>query len=122
MRLDKWLWTARFFKTRSLAAEAVSGGKIKVNEGPAKPARDLKLGDVLQIRQGDQLWTVVVSGFCEQRRPAAEAKLLYQETPESFVERQRLLELRQLAPAPLSEHKGRPTKRDRRQLGVFRGE
>lgn len=120
MRLDKWLWAARFFKTRSLASTAVDGGKVRLNGLSPKPAKDVKPGDELQIRAGEQLWTVIIQGLCEQRRPAPEARLLYQETPESQQERERQAELRKVAPAPLADHKGRPTKRDRRQLNAFR--
>lgn len=122
MRLDKWLWAARFYKTRSQAADAVGGGRVKVNGAAAKPARELKTGDLLQLRAGEQDWQVVVRAFAEQRRPAPEARLLYEETPESAAERERLAELRKLAPAPEAEQRGRPTKRDRRQLGRLRGE
>lgn len=73
MRLDKWLWAARFFKTRSLARAAVEGGKVRLNGLAVKPAREVKLGDELQIRAGEQVWTVVVEGLHEQRRPAPEA-------------------------------------------------
>ena len=121
MRLDKWLWVARFFKTRSLASAAVEGGKVRLNGLAVKPAREVKLGDELQIRAGEQVWTVVVEGLHEQRRPAPEARLLYRETPESRQERKRQAELRRLSPIPGADHKGRPTKRDRRQLNVFRG-
>jgi len=107
MRLDKWLWAARFFKTRSLATDAVDGGKVKVNGCAAKPARDVKAGD--------EDWEVVVIGLSEQRRPAAEARLLYQETPGSQLQRSRAAELRKLDPVPAADQKGRPTKRDRRQ-------
>ena len=120
MRLDKWLWTARFYKTRSLASAAIDGGKVKLSGVAVKPAKEVKLGDQLQIRAGDQLWVVSVAGFCEQRRPAPEAQQLYRETPESIQERTRQAELRKIAPTPLSENKGRPTKRDRRQLNEFR--
>ncbi len=120
MRLDKWLWAARFFKTRSLATDAVDGGKVKLNGAAAKPAKDVKTGDRLHIRAGDQDWEVIVQGENEQRRPASEAQLLYQETPESLQRRTEAAELRKLAPMPMPEHKGRPTKRDRRQLGRFR--
>ena len=119
MRLDKWLWAVRFYRTRSLASDAVYVGKVKVNGAAVKPAKEVKLGDQLQIRAGDQLWAVVVMGYCEQRRPAPEAQLLYRETPESFEERSRQAQLRKMAPAPLSDNKGRPTKRDRRQLSQF---
>ena len=120
MRLDKWLWAARFYKTRSLATAAVDGGKVKLNGAAAKPAREVKAGDRLQIRAGDQDWEIVVQGLNEQRRPAPEARLLYQETPESAHRRHEAMELRRLAPTPAPDHKGRPTKRDRRQLSRFR--
>lgn len=116
MRLDKWLWAARFYKTRSLATDAVDGGKVKLNGGAAKPAKDVKPGDRLQLRSGDEDWEVVVEGQNEQRRPAAEARLLYRETPESAARRALAAELRKLAPMPSADQKGRPTKRDRRQL------
>lgn len=115
MRLDKWLWAARFFRTRSLATDAVEGGKVKVNGSAAKPAKDLKAGDRLRIRAGDADWEVVVKGLSEQRRPATEARLLYQRTPESQQQRTRAAELHQLDPTPAADQKGRPTKRDRRQ-------
>ncbi len=120
MRLDKWLWAARFFKTRSLATDAVDGGKVKLNGINAKPAKDVKAGDRLHIRAGDQDWEVVVQGVNDQRRPAAEAQLLYQETPESMRQRSQAAALRKLAPMSAPEQKGRPTKRDRRQLSRFR--
>ena len=120
MRLDKWLWAARFFKTRSLASDAVDGGKVKLNGVSAKPAKDVKVGDRLHIRAGEQDWEVVVQGLNEQRRPAPEAQLLYQETPDSVQQRIQAAELRKLAPTPAPEQKGRPTKRDRRLLSRFR--
>lgn len=120
MRLDKWLWAARFFKTRSLATDAVDGGKVKLNGAAAKPARDVKSGDHLQIRAGDQDWEVTIQGINEQRRPAAEARLLYEETLNSQQQRAQEAELRKLAPVPAPEQKGRPTKRDRRQLHRLR--
>jgi len=119
VRLDKWLWAARFFKTRSLATDAVDGGKVKLNGAAVKPAKDVKMGDRLQIRVGEQDWVVVVQGINEQRRPASEAKLLYQETIESTQRRTQVAELRQLAPSPAPDQKGRPTKRDRRVLSRF---
>ena len=120
MRLDKWLWAARFFKTRSLASDAVDGGKVKLNGASAKPAKDVKVGDRLQLRAGEQDWEVVVQGLNDQRRPAPEAQLLYQETPDSVQQRTQAAELRKLAPTPAPEQKGRPTKRDRRLLSRFR--
>jgi len=121
MRLDKWLWAARFYKTRSIATDAVTGGKVKLNGAPAKPAKELKVGDRIHVRAGEQDWEVIVQSFNEQRRPAEEARLLYQETPESAQQRAQAAELRRLAPIPQFEQKGRPTKRDRRQLNRLRG-
>lgn len=121
MRLDKWLWAARFFKTRSQAADAVDGGKVKLNGAFAKPAKELKPGDKLHIRTEGEDWEVEVVGFNAQRRPAAEARLLYRETPESMKQRAEAAELRRLAPLPQADAKGRPTKRDRRQLNRLRG-
>ena len=121
MRLDKWLWAARFFKTRGQAADAVDGGKVKLNGAFAKPAKELKPGDRLHIRTEGEDWEVGVLGFNAQRRPAAEARLLYRETPESLQKRAEVAELRRLAPLPQAEAKGRPTKRDRRQLSRLRG-
>ena len=83
-RIDKWLWAARFFKTRSLAAEAVTGGKIDVNGTRAKPSRIMRLGDKLSIRRGLYEWTVVVKGLAKLRRPAPGAQLLYEETAKVF--------------------------------------
>lgn len=120
MRLDKWLWTARFYKTRSLASDAVDGGKVKLNGAATKPAKDVKIGDRSQIRAGDQDWEVIVQGVNEQRRPASEAQLLYQETPASIQNRTQAAELRKIAPAPVADHMGRPTKRDRRELNRSR--
>lgn len=120
MRVDKWLWTARFFKTRTLANEAIDGGKVRLNGFATKPAKEVKIGDRLHIRAGEQDWEVVIQGMNEQRRPASEAQLLYAETPESSERRARAIELRGLAPMPVADQKGRPTKRDRRQLRRFR--
>lgn len=128
MRLDKWLWAARFFKTRSMAADAVDGGKVKLGGGAyfnsansAKPAKDVKVGDRLHIRAGEQDYEVTVLALNEQRRPAPEARLLYEETQESVARRTQQAELRKLAPTPGDDQRGRPTKRDRRQLSRFRG-
>ncbi|MGE5468451.1 MAG: RNA-binding S4 domain-containing protein [Ignavibacteria bacterium] len=120
MRLDKWLWAARFYKTRSMASAAVDGGKVRVNHAPVKPAKELRVGDRIHLRAGEQDWEIVVKALNEQRRPASEARLLYDETSESAERRTREAELRRLAPSPSSEAKGRPTKRDRRQLHRFR--
>lgn len=121
LRLDKWLWAARFFKTRGLAADAVDGGKVKLNGHAAKPAKEVKPGDVLDLTIGDAQWTVVVRGLNEYRRPAPEAQLLYEESAESRERRSRAAETRALAPAPGADLKGRPTKRDRRKIQRFFG-
>jgi ribosome-associated heat shock protein Hsp15 len=119
MRIDKWLWAARFFKTRSLAAEAIAGGHVKFNGNTVKPARELRCGDTLQIAVGDAVWTVCVHGINEQRRPAPEARLLYAETQESSEKRAAEQNARRLAPAPGSDLRGRPTKKARRQIRGF---
>lgn len=121
LRLDKWLWAARFFKTRSLATAAIDGGKIKLNGAHAKPAREVVIGDRLDISAHEQQWTVTVRGLNALRRPAPEARLLYEETEESQSRRAQQAEQRQLAPTPGADSKGRPTKRDRRQLQRFSG-
>ncbi len=120
LRLDKWLWAARFFKTRSAAATAIDGGKVRWNGGPAKAAREVKAGDALEILAGEQRYTVTVRAVNPLRRPAPDARALYEESPESRAKRQTAAELRRLAPAPGEGLKGRPTKRDRRQIDRFR--
>jgi len=118
-RIDKWLWAARFFKTRSLAAAAVDGGRIKWNGQQVKPARELKPGDELDIVAGESRWTVVVRGVSAQRRPAPEARLLYEETAESAARRLQQQEIRRLAPMPGADLKGRPTKKAGRLIRRF---
>lgn len=118
-RLDKWLWAARFFKTRSLATAAVDAGKVRLAGQPVKPAREVKAGDELEIAIGDQRWTVVVHGLNEQRRPAPEARLLYAETADSLARRSAQMELKKLAPAPGADLRGRPTKRAGRMIRRF---
>ena len=116
-RLDKWLWAARFFKTRSLAAQAVSGGKVEVAGARAKPARRIRIGERLSIRRGALQWVIVVRGLNRERRPAREAALLYEETPESHARRHREEERRRgEARARRERGLGRPTKRERRDL------
>jgi ribosome-associated heat shock protein Hsp15 len=118
VRLDKWLWAARFYKTRALAAEAADRGRIDVNGLPAKPARELHAGDTLVLRQdGGLKRTLVIRALSAQRGPAPVAQALYEETAESLAERQRIAEARRLAPEPAQAiEQGRPTKRDRREL------
>jgi ribosome-associated heat shock protein Hsp15 len=118
VRLDKWLWVARFFKTRSLAAEAADRGRIDVNGQPAKPARELRPGDTLVLRQdGGVERRLVIRALSLQRGPASVAQTLYEETAESLAVRLRAAEIRRLAPEPAHAiEQGRPTKRDRRDL------
>ena len=118
MRVDKWLWTARLFKTRGLAAGAVAGGRVHVNGVAVKPSRDVAPGDRLEITAGPVRRTVIVRGAAERRVSATEASHLYQETEESIADRQRRAELRRLA-GPVSRG-GRPTKRDRRRYDAGR--
>ena len=119
VRIDKWLWAARFFKTRSLAAAAVDGGRVKWNGQQVKPARELKPGDELDIVAGEQRWSVVVRGVNTQRRPAPEARQLYEETPASAARRLQQQEIRRLAPMPGADLKGRPTKKAGRLIRGF---
>jgi ribosome-associated heat shock protein Hsp15 len=120
VRIDKWLWAARFFKTRSQATEAVDGGKVEVNGARAKPAKDIKVGDELRIRLGPYEHRVVVRGLSDKRGSASVAHTLYEETPESVAAREKLRDDHRLAPAMfVFEDKGRPTKKDRRALAQF---
>ena len=121
VRLDKWLWAARFFKTRSLAAKAVDGGKVRLNGESAKPSRELKAGDELAIRAGESEWVVEVKALARQRGPAAQAALLYAEREDSRARRQAAIVLRKAQPHPAAGVKGRPTKKDRRLIHRFTG-
>ena len=116
-RIDKWLWAARFFKTRSLATEAVNRGHVQIDKQDIKPARDVRVGDVLTIWQAKLPRIVVVMGISEQRGSAPVAQQLYAETPESVEQRTKAAEQRRLSPEPaLAMEHGRPTKRNRRDL------
>ncbi|MRW87020.1 RNA-binding S4 domain-containing protein [Pseudoduganella sp. FT26W] len=117
VRLDKWLWAARFFKTRSLATEAVDRGKVTVNGDRAKPARNVRIGDVLEIDNGSDQWEVDVMGLSDVRAAAPIARNLYEETDVSVARRAAVAENRRMFREPSADFKGRPTKRDRRQLG-----
>jgi len=119
MRLDKWLWAARFFKTRSLAQQAIEAGRVKLNEQRVKVSHALKLEDSVAVRVGELEWQVRVKGLAEQRGPAVQARKLYEETAESRAERERRIELRRWSAEPAAQIKGRPTKRDRRTLERF---
>jgi ribosome-associated heat shock protein Hsp15 len=116
VRLDKWLWAARFFKTRSLATDAVDGGKVRLNGDRIKPARNVQPGDLLDIDNGSAAWQVRVTGLSAQRGSATQARLLYAETDVSVQKRQHEAEQRKLFSEPGADQKGRPTKRDRRLL------
>lgn len=116
VRIDKWLWAARFFKTRSLATDAVDAGRVRINSERIKPARSVKVGDILTIDNGSTEWEVVVQGLSDVRGPAAVAQTLYAETDASIVKRQQEAERRKLFREPGAAIKGRPTKRDRRRL------
>lgn len=119
LRIDKWLWVARFFKTRSLAATAIDGGRIRLNGEHTKCSREVRPGDEVDITVGETRWVIFVRGISLQRRGAPEARLLYEETPESVARRSRESEMRKLAPAPGADLKGRPTKKAGRQIRFF---
>jgi ribosome-associated heat shock protein Hsp15 len=116
VRIDKWLWAARFFKTRSLATDAVDRGRVRIGGEPIKPARTVKVDDKLSIDNGSDRWEVVVQAISGVRGPAPVARTLYRETEESVQRRENDQEARRLFPEPGSSIKGRPTKRDRRAL------
>lgn len=120
-RLDKWLWAARFFKTRALAADAVDSGKVHVDGARAKPAKELKAGYRLRIRRGQEEMEVVVRGLSTQRRGAPEAALLYEETEASRQERARASITREAEHAQRDRGMGRPTKRQLREIKKFTG-
>jgi ribosome-associated heat shock protein Hsp15 len=119
IRIDKWLWAARFFKTRSLAAAAVNGGKIAVNGARAKPSRIMRLGDELNIRRGPYEWTVVVRGLAKLRGPAPQAQLLYEETEASIRKREAASAQFKFERAPEFDSPGRPSKKARRAVLRF---
>jgi len=116
VRLDRWLWAARFFKTRALASAAVAGGKVQVNGTRAKPAKQLQVGDGVRVRVGPYEWLVTVRALAERRGPPKAAQALYDESPEGRAARERLAELHKIAPAPAYQGKGRPTKKERREI------
>ena len=117
LRIDKWLWAARFYKTRSLAVEEIDKGRVRINDAEAKPAREVKAGDTVTLRQGPVIRTLVVRGISNQRGAAPVAQQLYEETADSLALKALAVEQRRLGLEPASslEH-GRPTKRDRRDI------
>lgn len=122
IRLDKWLWAARFYKTRSLAVQEINKGRVQVNGLLAKPAREVAVGDLLRILKEPPAMMVSVTGISAARGPATHARLLYEETPDSMAARAQALEQRRLSPEPaLDFTAGRPTKRDRRLVDRARG-
>ena len=121
IRIDKWLWCARFYKTRAIAVQAIEKGHVQLKQLAAKASKEIKAGDMLTLQQGQDKRTVLVLGIASHRGPAPIAQALYAETPESIAERALQAEQRRLAPEPAHSVKdGRPTKRDRRHLQELR--
>lgn len=120
-RLDKWLWAARFFKTRRLASEAISGGKVHLNEQRTKSGKEIRLEDHLTIHKDSLIWEITITFLNNQRRPAAEARLMYEESPASLAEREKEIAKRrdERAFSPLLDE-GRPSKKQRRQIHQFK--
>ena len=116
VRIDKWLWAARFFKTRSMAADAIDRGRVRIDGEPVKPSRNVKVNDRLVIDNGSDRWEVIVAALSDKRGPAPVARTLYFETDESIAKRENDKTARRLFPEPSMDIKGRPTKRDRRAM------
>jgi ribosome-associated heat shock protein Hsp15 len=121
LRIDKWLWAARFFKTRSLAADAVEKGRVRIGGAAVKPAKDVRVGDLVEIEIERFVWQVEVLGVCDVRGPASVAQTLYVETEESKAKRRVEQERRKVYHEPAAALHGRPTKRDRRTIDRFSG-
>tara|TARA_R110002072_G_scaffold1369_6_gene11277 strand:+ start:33744 stop:34127 length:384 start_codon:yes stop_codon:yes gene_type:complete len=119
VRLDKWLWAARFFKTRAKAKDAIDGGKVHIDGNRGRPSKELKVGETIQVRQGWDEKTVVVKALSEMRKGAPDAALLYEETPESIEKRLQIAEQRKAAGNHIISD-GRPSKKDRRQIHRFK--
>ena len=119
LRIDKWLWAARFFKTRSIAVDAIECGKVLLNEVRVKPAKTIDVGDILSIRLGPYIFEVEVLALSDKRGPAPQAQKLYRETEAGKLKRETLAEEIKAQPKP-SDLKGRPTKRDRREIERFK--
>ena len=120
VRIDKWLWAARFFKTRSVAQQVVEGGKVRVNGERVKPSKDLRVGDELAIQIGNAEWLIRVEQLSDKRGPATVARTLYAEDEASRIRREEQSALRKFAADPAQDIHGRPTKRERRQLDRWR--
>lgn len=119
VRIDKWLWAARFFKTRVLASAAVSGGHVQVDGSRVKPSRNVQIGSRLQVKRGEELFEIDVLALSGRRGPAKEAALLYAETEESKTRREAAREQRKLIGGPMAKPEGRPDKRDRKKIRQF---
>ena len=119
VRLDKWLWAARFFKTRTLATEAVNGGKVELNGLRPKPSKEVKIGDLIRVRVGPFVHALTVRALSDRRGPASAAALLFEESADSIAARERLREQHRLAPSAQYDEGGRPTKKDRRTMSAF---
>jgi ribosome-associated heat shock protein Hsp15 len=122
LRIDKWLWAARFFKTRSLAAQAVDGGRVRLNGVRVKPAKEVKPGDELTVHIGELEWVIDVRALSARRGPAEAARRLYEEREESRARRQVAIDARTALPEPAFGLRGRPTKRDRRMMKRLTGD
>jgi ribosome-associated heat shock protein Hsp15 len=121
LRIDKWLWAARFFKTRSLAADALEKGRVRIGGASVKPAKDVRVGDLVEVEIERVVWQVEVLGVCEVRGPASVAQTLYAETADSRAKRTAELERRKTYREPAAALHGRPTKRDRRIIDKLSG-
>lgn len=119
IRIDKWLWAARFYKTRTLATQAVDAGHIRLNDERPKPSKEVRVGDRVAIRIGEYEWDLTVTGLADRRGSAAVARTLYVEDEASLVRRQEQMAMRRLSQEPSERIRGRPTKRDRRQIHRF---
>jgi len=120
IRIDKWLWAARFFKTRALATEAIAGGRVHLNDARVKPSKEVRVGDTVEVTIGEVQRTVVVAGLADKRGPASVTATLYEETAESVAAREQRASERRLSRAPGADLGARPTKQDRRRLDALR--
>lgn len=119
VRIDKWLWAARFFKTRSLATQAVEGGRVRLNGERCKPAKEVRMGDRLLVHIGELEWEITILALSDKRGPATAARSMYEESESSRARRQAHMEERRMQLNPAAALKGRPTKKDRRRIRRF---